>query len=238
MRKLVPGLSALVVLLAVAGVLWITRSLDSLVAAAIQREGSELTGSRVAVGGVELELAEGAGTVDRLAVGNPDGFSGRDAIRVERFTLDVDPATIRKSPLTLDELRVSGPELVLEFDDRGKTNLQVLRDRLREHVPQAEASRDPRLRVRSLVFEGGRVTVDATALGGKRTERDLPGFRLQDLGGAEGVPASEIGREALGTLLDQAGRAAATSELRHLLESRAPDLAGRVADILGRDGGS
>ena len=47
-----------------------------------------------------------------------------------------------------------------------------------------------------------------------RTESDLGRITLRDLGGSAGVPADEIGQEAMRALLDEGLQEAATDELK------------------------
>ena len=66
------GIVAVVV---IAAVIYVWSSLDSIVAAAIEKYGSQATQTSVSVSGVKLELTQGRAAISGLTVANPSGFS-------------------------------------------------------------------------------------------------------------------------------------------------------------------
>ena len=87
-RKL--AIAAVVVLLLIAGGLYyFLSSLNELVASAIESSGSEVTGTRVSVSGVDISLREGRGSIRGLRIANPAGFSG-DAVSFSDITIVID----------------------------------------------------------------------------------------------------------------------------------------------------
>jgi hypothetical protein len=248
MKKVILVIALVVVVGLGVGIWWLARSLDSLVEAAIEKYGSELTGTEVAVDGVEIGVRDGSGAIDGLTIANPDGFSDGTAVSLGRGSIRVDPGTLRSDPVVVEEILISTPRLLLELDGSGKTNLGVLKDRVQSATAGSGGggagsgggtADAPRLRVASFRFEEGTVVVDATALGGDRSERTLPAVRLTDIGGANGAPAPEIGQAALQALLDQAVKQAATDELRERLDEELEErggVEGVVSDLLGGNG--
>jgi hypothetical protein len=224
-RGILIGLGVLAVAI-VAAVLWTAGNLNSLVRKGVERYGPRITGTDVRLAGVDLELREGRGTLRGLRIGNPDGFSNDDAIALGEITLDVDPGSLAKEPIVIETIRIAGPELLLELAKDGGVNLRSLQENVADYVPEASAKPPPRVAVRTLTVEGGKLAVDATAVGGKRSERDLGSFTLRDVGGAEGVPADRLGQEVLRALLRQALERGAAEELKR-----------RAKDALGEAGG-
>ena len=217
------------------GVWWTVRSLDGLVARAIEHYGSELTGTEVAVGSVNIELTEGRGAVDRVTIANPSGFSSERAVSLGHGSIVIDPTAATRTLIEIDEITMSGSRLVLELDERGRSNLATLKKHIESATANASTSTDaPRLRVGTLQFEDGVVVVDATALGGERMERNLPTVRLSNLGGVNGAPPAEIGRAALVALLDHAAREAVTDELRNRLQAELEERGGEAGAAVGR----
>ncbi len=213
--------------------LFLFRSLDSAVRAAIEREGPRVTGTSVDVGRVRLQLREGRGEFRDLVIGNPDGFSG-DALRMGEIALDVDTGSLGGGPLTLDEIRVRAPAVRLELDARGVSNLQRIRDHVQAYAPAGGGGSGPDLVVRRLVFEDAKVQVDATALGGKESEWTLPPLELADLGGRDGIPADQLAQVALEALVREVTKKAATEELTGRLKDAAGEsLGGKAAETIG-----
>ena len=97
-RILVVG--GVVLVLAVAGILWFVSSrLDSMVAQLIETHGSQATGTAVRVGSVSIDVTGGRGTIRGLRVANPKGYSRGDAFELGEITLGIDLGSIQSSPI-------------------------------------------------------------------------------------------------------------------------------------------
>ena len=224
---------AVLFVLACGVVMVLYRSLDSVVRAAMEKEGPKITGTAVHVGGVHLELPKGRGEFHDLRLANPDGFSSGDAVRLGDIVLDLDTKHLGKEPIVVDELRVSGPSLHLELNARGASNLEAIRKSVQSYTPitgRDSKAANPKLIVRRLVFEGAHVSVDARALGGKESEWDLGEVTLTDLGGKDGIPADALAKVAIETLVREVTKKAATEELKSAAERSLGD---KVGDALG-----
>lgn len=62
MKKLLIG-AGIVAVLVLVGVTWLFSSLDGIVKNQIEAIGTELTGTKVSVGGVSIKLTEGSGQI-------------------------------------------------------------------------------------------------------------------------------------------------------------------------------
>ena len=225
---------AVAVLALVAVLVWTLRSLDARVARVIDSVGSELTGTAVRVGRVDLDLAEGRGTVRNLRVGNPAGFSSRPALAFREITLDLDLRNLGGTPTVLSEVRLLAPEAYLEVDEAGRTNVGALLARLSEGSEPADpletGDAATRLRVERFRFEDGRIEGDATALGGEEHSLALPALRVAELGGTDGLPPAELGRRLLLRYLGHVAGVAARDATFRYLEEQAEELGERVGE--------
>ena len=124
-RILIAGLAALI--LAAGAAIWFVYSrLDSLVASAIETHGTEIVGAPVRVGSVNIDLTGGRGTIRGLRIGNPDGFSRGDALRLGEIRLDLDAGSVTETPIVINELRIAEPVARFEVDARGRSNFARL----------------------------------------------------------------------------------------------------------------
>jgi hypothetical protein len=122
--------AALVAALAV--VWWLVHSLDARVARALETVGSELLGTRVSVGAVDVDLRAGRATVRGVEVENPRGeklaFSKEPAIRCEEIEVTIEPASLAGGgPIVLSEVRVRAPRLSAEVTPGGVNLLELER---------------------------------------------------------------------------------------------------------------
>jgi hypothetical protein len=205
MRKSRTVLLALAVVVAgvvVIAVVVLYSSLDSIVKAAIERYGTDITGTKVTVGAVEISPKTGRGTIRDLRVANPAGFPGGDAFRLREITVEVDISTLTKSLIVVNEVSVIAPEAAYVMNEKAQSNVGVIRDRVqsfggtdRSGAKGEETDDSKRLRIRRLNFEGGRVEAVASVLGKSQSETvALPPLWMSDVGGAGGAPPDEIGK--------------------------------------------
>lgn len=217
MKKL---LIVLVLLVAVVGVVvWrLYANLDSIVAQAIEETGTEVTGTAVAVSGVELQLLDGKAAVSGIDVANPPGFPSPSIFRLGRIAVAIDIESLSDGPIVIDELLVSQPQVFLEMNGENRSNLKALKNNIDSYATAdaaqsgaSTATQDTALRfiIRKLVFDGGHLSASSALAPDKPAATDLPGFEMTDLGKARGgATAGQLAGEILERLIKQAGRAA------------------------------
>ncbi len=213
------------------GVFFLLQSLDGIVKAAIETQGSAVAGVPVRVDAVSIDLKEGSGTIRGLRVGNPDGFSRSDAIAFGEITLDLDVESLRGEPVAVEVVRIASAAIRLELNDSGGTNLGTIRDHVDTVAPAPKDAplKGPRIVIRKLEMESAKLSLDARAMGGKESERTVPDVRLLDVGGSDGSTPDQLGRDVLRAVL----RGPLESAVRGELESLAREELGDVADKAG-----
>ena len=236
-------IAAIVLVGLIAGVaIFLYNSIDPIVKAAIERLGSDITGTKVTVGSVDISLKSGRGTIRGLKVDNPGGFSSHDALELGEITVDIDVASLNKDPIVIEEIRILAPAVRGELDAKARTNLGVLRDHVAAYragsakspEQKQDSGYEKRFAVRTLVFEQGRVDLDATAAGVEKKTIDLPALHLDDVGGARGATPAGLGKAIADAFLTQTTRAV-SAELKAEVRSRAEDEAKKkLGEILGR----
>ena len=235
MKKIIIGIVAIVLIAIVVFVLYVLSNLNSLVAEAIEKNGSEVTNTSVRVSGVEISLREGRGSIKGLSVASPDGFKSRDAFLLNDITVDIDIKSVRENPVVLDEIRIQAPVINAEITKSGSSNIDELRKQVQSHTAgtaggSSESSGETkRIRIKQFVFEKGRVEVDASALGLEKRTITLPEIRLSDVGGKAGAPPDEITKIILTTVAKQVASEIARSEVNKLIKEKLGDSLGDKA---------
>ncbi len=133
MKKLLIAAAVLIVLI-VAAVNFLSENLDAIAESAIEAIGSKALGVDVAVGGVELELEEGRGSIRGLEVANPEGYSAANALSFGELTLEIDKAS---GAVAL--VRAAAPEILVETKGESN-NVEALLEGLASEAPPAEES--------------------------------------------------------------------------------------------------
>ena len=236
MKKTYILVSAAGVLVIVAVTVFVLLSkLDSLVAAAIERSGSHVTGTNVSVASVEIGIKEGRGSVTGLAVTNPDGFTQRMAFELGEVTLDVDVQSIRsQDPIVIELIRVTAPRVLFELDKNGKSNVDAIRKHAEAVTKSFSGGGDssnnddsPPILVRSIQFEAGQIQGDASAVGIGHFEVNLPSFTLTNVGGPRGGQPAELGKTIITALARKAAEAVARDKAGNVVETTLKDALGK-----------
>lgn len=198
-------------------------NLNSLVAKAIEKHGSEVTETTVGVSGVDISLREGRGSIEGLKVASPEGFKAKQVFELGDITVDLDLGSVRKNPVVLDEVRIQAPVINVEFDKKGASNIDELRKRIQAYTGESKGSSgggEKKIRIKSFVFEKGSITVDAAALGMEKKTLTLPEIHLTDVGGTNGSTAAGITKEVLSAVAKNVTSELAHSEIDQLIQDK------------------
>lgn len=187
-------------LLAVLGIafLWLHNNLDTLVKNAIEKYGSQMTGTKVHVASVEIRAAEGTGIVRGFVVGNPAGFRTPYALKVGEIEIVLDIASIAKPVVIVKKIVVSAPDVIYE-QANGTTNFDAIRKHIAEQGGSSgekvgEKKGGKKLIIGRLVIRNAKAQASAAFLKGRMVSVDLPNIALNNIGRSEGgVPPEELG---------------------------------------------
>jgi hypothetical protein len=243
-KKLVISLAALVIVAAgVATGYYFLSNLNSLVAGAIEKHGSEVTDTQVGVSEVDISLREGRGSITGLSVASPDGFEARDAFSLGDITVDIDLGSVREDPIVIDEVRIQAPVINVELTETGSSNIDELRKRVQAHTSSSAGSGNKgdvkKVCIKKFVFQEGRVVVDASAIGVAKQEITLPEIHMQNVGGSDGAPPDEIAKIIVTTVAKNVTSEIASSEIDRLIKKELGDgsLTDKAANLLKKIGG-
>lgn len=218
--------AAALLLLGIIGIgVFLYNNIDPIVKSAIEKNGSAILGTDVSVGSVDISLKSGRGTIRNVRVKNPDGYEG-DAFTLGEITLDINVASLTKDPIVIDEIKISAPDVRVVLDERGRSNIAVIKDAADRHQASSanrpagkqDAGYEKRFRIDRFSFEEGHVAADATALGKGSMETTLPPLRLTEVGGPGGDTPDGIGktvsRAFLGAVMGAVGNSLKASAMQ------------------------
>jgi len=215
-RNLGIGLAVLTAII-VAAVIFVLSSLDSIVAGAIEKYGSQVTQTPVRVSSVSIDLKAGSGAINELRVGNPDGFKAADILTLGGISTRIDTASVTQDPIVIDEISISAPRVVYEINKAGASNIKVLEQNIaassgagKSGSEASGSSAGPRLVINKLVIEGGKIDANVAALGDKQMSTDLPRIQLNDIGKKSGgATGAEVATQVTQAIIAKVGPAIA-----------------------------
>ena len=229
MKKVLIIVSIIIVLI-IAGVFLLLSNLNSLVAKAIEKNGTDVTQTSVSVSGVELDLREGRCSIKGLKVESPDGFKAREAFSLQDITVDIDIESLNSEPMVISEIFIQAPVISAEILKNGVSNIDELRKRIEGYSESSSggsgdgndqsSGQAKKMRVDLFVFEKGSINIDASELGLENRTIDLPEIRLSNIGGTDGATPDEITMIILGAIAEKVSSEIASSELKGLIEDK------------------
>lgn len=207
--------SVLIIIIAIAAaVYYVWTSLDTLVEAAIENYGSQVTQTSVQVHEVKLRdtLAQGKGSITGISVANPKGFSTSHAFTLGRIETQLDINALTPDLIVIDAITIGAPQMFFEINNEGHANFNVLKKNISSAIPakpagqQAEippSDTETKLIIRRLLIQDGTVEATLLPLEGKKLTTLLPQIELQNLGGKKGGTPEEIAQQILNVMVDQ-----------------------------------
>jgi hypothetical protein len=197
-------------------VLW--SPLNSMVKYAIKKHGSEALQTKIQVKNVDIKPTKGYGSISKITIANPAGFTAPYIFSLENITLKIEIASISKDTIIIDELTISTPHIFFEINKQNQTNLLQLQKQLaqastphtatkqinkKDNVSSDQSSNSAnsedkaaakKIIIKKLVFASAKTDVIITN-NDKHYTITLPSITLTDLGGKTGATPKELGVE-------------------------------------------
>lgn len=226
--------------LAAAGLGYIYMNLGGFAKTAIEEGGSQVTGVSVTVSGVDLDLREGRATLRGLRVGNPDGFSDRDALFVEEISVTLDLTRISSDLVVIKEIFVDKPIITYEKSG-GTTNLDVIKEAAEGPSSGAGSSGGsseggPKFIVSLVRFTNGEIHALGLSPVNDELSAVLPGFEIKDIGKSEGgVGADVVGGKIAVAITGRVIEAVLADALSDVVADPVEGLTDKIQGIFGKD---
>ncbi len=232
-RGLAIGGGIVVVLILVIGVggYFLLSNLGSIVVAAVERYGSEVTQTQVSLADAEVDITSGKGALSGLKVGNPSGFQTDSAISLGEIAVKLDTGSVTEKTIVVTEIAVTQPEVTYEVGATG-SNIDAIRQNVEAFAaaqgggggtsggdqPAADGSADEgaerKLVIDDLYIRGGTVKVSATFLEGETLSAVLPEIHLTDIGrDTGGATPQQVVERIVAALGDETGKVIAGMNL-------------------------
>ncbi|WNC71376.1 hypothetical protein RGQ13_14760 [Thalassotalea psychrophila] len=222
---------AIGLLLFFGAMLWFLASADwnGFVRSQIEIHGSKLTGETVTVDKVDIKFSEGFGGIYGVSFSNPSKYKQAKAFYLGEVSLDIDMESIGQTPFVLESIALKQPQAFVEFDKNGNNNFKDLLTAINNQIPKSESTSsskkkkdskpEPRISINHLELAGVALTVDLSEVNGKTYNIEIPSVQLGAIGGAEGLPASELGM-VIGNSLFKAISAAAKKQYKQIMKEK------------------
>jgi hypothetical protein len=227
MKKLVKWVfvvAAVLVLVALAGLLYVYATLNSTVQSGVETYGPKVTGTAVTLDEVDIDLFGERVALAGLTVGNPEGFDTEHAFRLGEIAVHLDIGTVTEEVIVIHEIAVTQAEVVYEGGMKG-TNIGRIKqnaDTYLGEAPAEEAPSETQVVIETFTMKDSSVALHLTGVSGKTVA--LPPLVLEGIGRKD---APVTAAEAMEQILPEV--------FRHIGETVAKE--GVDAGSLGGEGG-
>ena len=207
-------------------------SLNSIVRAAVEQVGSEVTGTEVTLDEVEISLTDGRASLFGFEMTNPAGFEADAAFVFDEVTVVLDPTTVASDPIVIEEISVFAPVITYELAAEG-SNMEAIRDNVGRYDSAAASSSDegsgegPKIVIKHLYLKDGTVHVLASRFTDETLTADLPDIHLRNIGeDGKGVTPAEAAKQVMAGLLPRLTRAISKIDISSVTDAVSASLKG------------
>jgi hypothetical protein len=231
-----------VVLLAVVGVLaYLALNTNALVKTAIETVGSEQLGVAVRVARVDIQLAQGKGTIEGLSIANPAGFPAGSALTLDSLGIAFNLTASTSQVIVIDQIQVSGAQLQAVMGTDGRTNFSAILDRLESAdagggaTSDGSGSHNIKLIIERFDFTDASATA-VVPLVDRPLQLSIKDVHMKDVGKREGgLPPDAVGKALLQPIVAAVVKAVKKSgagAVQKSLEDRLSDKTKAGLDVL------
>ncbi len=191
MKKVLIGVGVVAVVV-IGAVAFLVGNLDSIIKDTVERVGSNATGAKVSLSGVEFSISDGRGALKGLTVGNPSGFKTDYAFDLGGVSVTVNTDQISGELVHIREITIDGPKLIYEVSG-DSSNISTIQQNVDAYAAkfsgdgssgasESSGGKGPQLIIDDVYIRDGNVNVSAPFLAGKSVGTALPDIHLEDIG--------------------------------------------------------
>jgi hypothetical protein len=188
MKKFIVFTGVALLVLALGAYVILQFFLGSIVTAGVNKFGPAMTQTKVELDSATLSPLSGVGTLTGLTVGNPQGWSNANAFRLGKIHVDLEPFSILKDHIVINEITIDQAEILYETKIVA-SNIGDLLNNIEQAMggnkaaqPTTETGKPVKMVVKKFVLRNSKVTL---GVGTTAIALPMPPVELTDLGVAE-----------------------------------------------------
>ena len=199
----------IIVILLIAGAVFFTLNLDSIIKKGVETAGPRMLKAPVTLDDVDISLFRGKASLEGLTIGNPEGFKSEYAFSLGKTALDLEIRSITSEKIHIRSLIIDSPEIIYE-GAIGKSNISRLLANIKEMTKSGDKKEESSetgksgstksIQIDHVVVSGGKVHADLGVLTGKPFTVDLPAVELRDIGKNNAATVSDALQQILKAL--------------------------------------
>ena len=198
MMKTILKLGGIVLAIIALGLVVLNVSLNSTIKTGVENIGPAITGTEVSLEDVNLSLFTGEGQLEKLVIGNPQGFQTDHAFYLGLVHVKADFMSLWSDTIRIQEIFIDSPEISFESTPSG-SNISVIHENVgsfansgnksggeaesgKQGKSQGKPSIEKKMRIDHFIIQNGRVTVSTPLLKKQLITLRLPVVEIWDIG--------------------------------------------------------
>lgn len=199
-----------------------------LIKTAVNKYGPEITKTQVQLGDVDVGLFSAQADIKDFYLGNPEGFTSPDAIKVKSILVDINEKTIAKKTVVIDRIEVVSPQLTYERIAKTDNFQAILNNIRKDRGPSKTGSAEKKERngkkviIKDFKLINGKVNLAASLLGESSSfSADLPDIHLTNIGEAKGGIQA---KQAIQIILAELQKHIASPDVMNVIDEKLREL--------------
>lgn len=114
-------------------------SMESIVKNLVHKYGSEITGTDVSLGGLDIKLTDGVGIVRDVKIGNPKGYKSKNLFYLKELDVKIDISSLTDDTIIIDSIIINNPEITYEMKNLKQSNVSEILDNINAYTAKGKS---------------------------------------------------------------------------------------------------
>ncbi len=232
MKKGLIIVGGIIIIIIVAGILIIGSNLGSIVKKAVNEYGPGITKTELRLGEAKVSVLSGSVELEDLFLGNPKGYKGPYALKVQEIELDVDLKSLMGDTIVIKKIKIDSPDINYEKTPSSDNFQTIIRnvtasskkEKRVEKEKKGKEGAGKKVYIKDLIIEDAKVLVSMPAV--KRSvSAELPDIHIRNIGSEnQGVLPAEAVQKVMAVLYKKLTSPEMTNLLKENLKSLGKEL--------------
>lgn len=189
--KILVGVVVFLVVLVLAAILTLPLTIGPIVKTAASVGGPKALGVPVSVGDVKLSPLAGSLVVSQVKVGNPQGYSAKDAFAVDKVEVDLKLASLMSDTIVVKKIQIDAPAISYESKN-GKSNFDAMLSNAKKSSEEEKAKKagekkpGKKVVIDEFSLNSAKVSFASGLTLGKAVTIPVPSVTVRDIGKSSG----------------------------------------------------